>query len=122
MNSWLMLSQSDTTKIELPVETARLVLKDLYSKDYLENQILNLELQLNTQNELIQNKEAETENLNGQIETYKSLVESKDLRISNYEEIVKKQENIIKSNKRGNTFWKITTVAGVLFGGYMAIK
>jgi len=118
----LMHSQKDTTKIELPIETARLVLKDLVEKDYLEKQVVNLELQLNTQSEIIQNKEHETDNLNGQIETYESLVKSKDSRLSNSDKIISNLEDDLSRKKAGNTFWKITTGLALVFGIVMSIK
>jgi len=117
-----MHSQKDTTKIELPIETARLVLKDLVEKDYLEKQVVNLELQLNTQSEIIQNKELETENLNGQIETYESLVKSKDLRLSNSDKIISNLEDDLSRKKAGNTFWKITTALALIFGIVVSVK
>lgn len=115
-------SQKDTTKIEVSTENARRAFKELIEKDYLEKQVLNLEIQINTQNELIQNKEYETDNLSSQIEAFKSLSKSKDLRINNYETIIKNNEKEIRRNKLGNTFWKITTVLSLIFSGYLAVK
>lgn len=115
-------SQSDTSKIELPVRTARLVLKDLVEKDYLEKQLISLELQLNTQNEIIQNKDAETDNLNGQIEAFESLVISKDNRIKNDEKVIKNQEKEIRKKSNGSLFWKIATGLAVTFGVISSLK
>lgn len=115
-------SQKDTSKIEIKVEDARRAFKELIEKDYLENQVVNLEIQINTQKELLQNKEFETDNLNSQIEALESLSKSKDLRINNYETIIKNNEKEISRKKLGNTFWKITTVLSLIFSGYLAVK
>ena len=115
-------SQKDTTKIEISTENARRAFKELIEKDYLEKQVINLEIQLNTQNELLQNKEFETDNLNSQIEAFESLVKFKDTRLNNYETIIENNEKEIRQKKLGNTFWKITTVLSLIFSGYLAVK
>ena len=115
-------SQKDTSKIEIKVDDARRAFKELIEKDYLEKQVLSLELQINTQNEIIQNKESETDNLNGQIEAFESLSKSKDIRLENSNTIISNLEKEIRKRKTSNTFWKMTTVLGVLFSGYLAVK
>lgn len=120
--SFQTFSQIDTSKIEISTENARRAYKELIEKDYLEKQVLNLELQINTQNEIIQNKESETDNLNGQIEAFESLSKSKDIRLENSATIISNLEKEIRKRKKSNTFWKITTVLGVLFSGYLVVK
>jgi len=115
-------SQKDTSKIEINVDDARRAFKELIEKDYLEKQVIILELQINTQNEIIQNKESETYNLNGQIEAFESLSKSKDIRLENSNTIISNLEKEIRKRKKSNTFWKITTVLGLLFSGYLAVK
>lgn len=120
--SFQAFSQKDTSNIEIKVEDARRAFKELIEKDYLEKQVLNLELQINTQNEIIQNKESETDNLNGQIEAFESLSKSKDIRLENSNTVISNLEKEIGKRKKSNTFWKITTVLCVLFSGYLAVK
>ena len=115
-------SQRDTSRIEISTENARRAFKELIEKDYLEKQVLSLELQINTQNELIQNKEIETDNLNGQIEAYESLSKSKDERLSNNEQIVENLEKELSRKKASNTFWKICVGALSGLATYLAIK
>lgn len=115
-------SQKDTSKIEIKVEDARRAFKELIEKDYLEKQVISLELQINTQNEIIQNNESETDNLNGQIEAFENLSKSKDIRLENSAIIISNLEKEIRKRKTSNTFWKITTVLGVLFSGYLAVN
>lgn len=120
--SFQAFSQKDTSKIEINVDHARRAFKELIEKDYLEKQVISLELQINTQNEIIQNKEYETDNLTGQIEAFESLSKSKDIRLENSNTIISNLEKEIRKRKKINTFWKITTVLGVLFSGYLAVK
>lgn len=122
MLPFVMHSQEDTTKIELPINTARLVLKDLVEKDYLEKQVISLELQINTQNEIIQNKESETDNLNGQIEAFESVVKSKDLRLQNSDKIIYNLEKEIRRKNSGNTLLKIGLGLTSALAGYLAIQ
>lgn len=122
MMSCQAFSQKDTTKIEISVDNARRAFKELIEKDYLEKQVISLELQLNTQNEIIQNKESETENLNGQIEAFESLVKSKDLRLQNSDKIISNLEKEIRRKKSGNTLLKIGLGLTSALAGYLAIK
>ena len=122
MISFQTFSQIDTSRIEISTDNARRAFKELIEKDYLEKQVVSLELQINTQNELIQNKEIETENLNGQIEAYESLSKSKDERLSNNKNIVENLEKQLSRKKASNTFWKICVVALSGLATYLAIK
>lgn len=114
--------QVDTSRIEISADNARRAFKELIEKDYLEKQVISLELQLNTQNELIQNKELETDNLNGQIEAFESLAKSKNLRLSNSDKMISNLEKELNRKKVGNTFWKLATGLSLLFGVVMSIK
>lgn len=113
--SFQLFSQTDTTKVGIPVDIARNIVKELIEKDFLELQVKNLESQIATQEKIIQNKELEIDNINGQNELLNSISELKETRIENYKnEIRKKNSNV--------WFWKITTFLGIALGGYFAIK
>lgn len=120
--SYQAFSQADTSRIDISADNARRAFKELIEKDYLEKQVLSLEMQLNTQNELIQNKELETDNLNGQIEMFQSMDKSKDIRLSNSDKMISNLESELKLKNAGNTFWKLGTIAGFVYGIIKSVK
>ena len=113
--SYPSFCQTDTSKIEVSTDNARRAFKELIEKDHLEKQVLNLELQINDYNELIQNKELETDNLKGQVELFESVVEIKETTISNQNKIINRSEN-------KTLFWKLTTLASLILCGIIAIN
>lgn len=119
MNSF---SQTDTTKVKIDTPIAKLVVKDLIKGD---GCIEELKL---TQEKVIKLQARET-----QKDTIISLLEQKD---KNNQYIINAQKNQLdlskklstklekelKSYKRSNLFWKVTTYVGIFTTSYLLIK
>jgi len=74
MLSWNVFSQTDTTRVTLPIEIARKVAVDLVEGDLAKEQVDTLTKVVSVQQEMILGQSAQISALEGQIETQKLLL------------------------------------------------
>lgn len=115
-------SQTDTTKVTIPTNIARLVAKDLVRYDGCKE-----ELRL-TQEKVIKLQEREIQKdtiitlLNEKDTTNQYIIHQKDLQIGQYEHLTDDLTKEVKSKRRSTLFWKLTTGLGIFSSVYLLLR
>ena len=115
-------SQTDTTKVKISNPIAKLVVKDLIIGDgcieelkLTQTKVIKLEareVQKDTIIKLLQDKDK-----NNQF-----IINSQKNQLDLSKELSTKLEKELKSYKRSNLFWKVTTYVGIFTTSYLLIK
>jgi hypothetical protein len=115
-------SQTDTTKVKIPTNIARLVVKDLILGDSCFE-----ELKL-TQLKLVKIQERETQK-DAIISLYKEkdennmfIINQKDLQINQYEKLTDDLYKELKYTKRSTIFWKMITGVAIVVSVMQLVK
>ena len=115
-------SQTDTTKVTIPTNIARLVAKDLVRYDGCKE-----ELRL-TQEKVIKLQEREIQKdtiitlLNEKDTTNQYIIHQKDLQIGQYEHLTDDLTKEVKSKRRSTLFWKLATGATTFLSVFLILK
>ena len=115
-------SQTDTTKVTIPTNIARLVAKDLVRYDgYKEELRLTQEKVIKLQEREIQ-KDTIITLLNEKDTTNQYIIHQKDLQIGQYEHLTDDLTKEVKSKRRSTLFWKLTTGLGIFSSVYLLLR
>jgi hypothetical protein len=115
-------SQTDTTKVILPTNIARQVVKDLVRYDGCKEELKF------TQEKVIKLQEREAQKdtiiklLNDKDANNQFIIKQKDLQIGQYEHLTDDLTKEVKSVRRSTIFWKITTGAATFLSVFLLIK
>lgn len=115
-------SQTDTTKVRIKVPVAKLAVKDIIKGDGCFE-----ELKLTREKIIkLQEREAQKDTI---ISLYKDkddnnklIIHTQELQINQYEKLSDDLHKELKSYRRSNLFWKVTTYVGIFTTSYLLIK
>ena len=122
MLSLSSFSQTDTTRIPLPSNTARLVIKDLISYDGCTQELTLTQQKLSKLEERDVQKDTIIGLLTEKDKNNQYIISQKDLQISQYEHMTDDLTKEIKRQRFKSFLWKAGTFLGTITSGYLFIK
>jgi septal ring factor EnvC (AmiA/AmiB activator) len=115
--SWSSFSQQDIAKdsiVSLKVPVVRLVIKDLIEGDGTKEELKEVNTLLELTNEKINLKDQEISTLGSKIQNLELVIKTKDEQFSLQEELSKKLEKELRTEKTKSFLYKIGTGVGVV--------
>ena len=115
--SWSSFSQQDIAKdsiVSLKVPVVRLVIKDLIEGDGTKEELKEVNTLLELTNEKINLKEQEISTLGSKIQNLELVIKTKDEQFSLQEELSKKLQKELRTEKTKSFLYKIGTGVGVV--------
>ena len=125
--SFLMLSlssfsQTDTTRIPLPSNTARLVIKDLISYDGCTQELTLTQQKLSKLEERDVQKDTIIGLLTEKDKNNQYIISQKDLQIGQYEHMTDDLQTELRGQRTKTFLYKVGTFVGIATSGYLFIK
>jgi hypothetical protein len=115
------IKSSDTTKVVLTPEIAKQVVKDLIRYDGCKEELkLTQDKVIELQNREIQ-KDTKISLLNDKDKNNQFIINQKDQQINLYDNLFKKVEKELKSQKRETLLYKIGTIVGIILTSTLLI-
>jgi hypothetical protein len=115
--SWSSFSQQDIAKdsiVSLKVPVVRLVIKDLIEGDGTKEELKEVNTLLELTNEKINLKDQEISTLGSKIQNLELVIKTKDEQFSLQEELSKKLQKELRTEKTKSFLYKIGTGVGVV--------
>lgn len=118
-------SQKDTVRdsiVPLQVPIARLVIKDLLNGDGNKIQIVELNKELDLTREKVKLKDSVIFTLNSKVVNLETIILTKDEQFKLQQELSKKLEKELKSQKRKTFLYKLGTTVGIVSTVILIVK
>lgn len=120
--SWSSFSQTDTTKVVIDSNTARLIIKDLVRYDGCKEELQQTQEKVSKLEQLQQEKDNVIILLEEKDTNNKFIISQKDEQIYQYGKMTDELVKELKSQKRKSFLYKVGTFIGVFTTSYLLIK